>query len=99
MRLDLVKAQHQTELKHISINTDLPQLQQLSNYKKPEKQTILKSGLSHVIFKFLRHHYHRQKSDPLYILNDFKQIANYYSNFPEVVSLLDSLRNKNWKLI
>ena len=51
------------------------------------------------IYDLLRQRYKKHDSDPGYILEDFKVIANYYSGFPEVVNILDSLNSKNWKLI
>jgi hypothetical protein len=62
------------------------------------KETTLKSATAESLFSILNAHYVRQKSDPDYVVNDLRQIANYYSSFPEVVALLNPLRNKNWQM-
>jgi len=60
--------------------------------------TILKAGVAGEIFTLLRTHYKQQSTDPAYIIDDLKQIANYYSEFPEVIALLEPLKNKKWQL-
>ena len=52
-----------------------------------------------MIFSQLKKHYRQQATDPDYIEQDLKKIANYYSDHPEVMSLLDTLKNKNWELV
>jgi hypothetical protein len=64
-----------------------------------EISTTLKSGIARNIFSILHQHYHRQKTDPAYVETDLKQIANYYSDFPEIVTLLESLSDKNWEMM
>ncbi|MBI1425259.1 MAG: hypothetical protein GC149_17570 [Gammaproteobacteria bacterium] len=60
---------------------------------------VLKSFAATYLFSILKSHYKKQKTDPDYIVNDLKQIANYYSAFPEVVDLITPLRGKNWELV
>jgi len=64
----------------------------------PTKHTSIKSDLARFIFNLLTQHYINQDTDPKYIIDDFKQIANYYSGFPEVVALFQALNKKNWQL-
>ncbi|MFK5915442.1 MAG: hypothetical protein QM484_13805 [Woeseiaceae bacterium] len=58
----------------------------------------IKSVLAQSIFDVLSKRYIKQKSDPNYILNDLKEVANYYSGFPESSALIESLKDKNWEL-
>jgi hypothetical protein len=51
------------------------------------------------ILYLLQQHYQPQANDPAHITDDFKKMANYYSTFPEVVTLFAKLANKNWKMI
>lgn len=51
------------------------------------------------IYELLRTRYKKLDSDPAYILEDFREIANYYSRFPDVMRMLDGLSNKNWQLV
>jgi len=60
--------------------------------------TRLQSAMAKQVFGILDAHYVRKPSDPKYIRDDLKQIANYYSEFPDVIALLNPLRNKNWEL-
>lgn len=87
------------------------ELQLMSNHKireqisfsvttasKAKTQVKMKSGLAKSLFETLNKRYQKKKSDPEYIVNDLKEIANYYSDFPESVSLIEELENKNWEL-
>ena len=65
---------------------------------KTEEKIKIKSEIAQSLFEILKGRYKKQKSDPNYIINDLKEIANYYSDFPESVSLIESLKNKNWEL-
>ncbi len=71
---------------------------QIENTQDMKRQTLIKSDLAQSIFAQLRAHYEKKETDPDYIFNDLRQIANYYSEFPEVVALLNDLTHKNWKL-
>lgn len=50
------------------------------------------------IYDLLRQRHEPGDADPRYLTDDFRQMANYYSSFPEVVAVFDSLKNKNWRL-
>ena len=58
------------------------------------KQTRLNSPLADSLFHILFSRYQEQKNDPGYIVDDLKKMANYYSEFPEVIALLESLKEK-----
>lgn len=58
----------------------------------------LKSDIAIKLFEILQQHYQKQPHDPAYITADLRDMANYYSEFPEVISLLESLSNKKWTL-
>ena len=92
--------QHQNiELQLISNSKIREQIQfTIAPTKNAEKQIKIKSGLAQSIFETLNSRYKKQSSDPSYIVNDLKEIANYYSDFPESVSLLEALKNKSWEL-
>ena len=51
------------------------------------------------IYALLRTAYEPRAGDPTYVLTDFRDIANYYSGFPEVVAMLADLANKKWRLV
>ena len=61
-------------------------------------KTSLKSAAAEKIFTILQAHYKKTNSDPAYLAEDFKKIANYYSEFPQVIALIDPLKDKNWVL-
>lgn len=63
------------------------------------KPTAIDAAAANAIYDVLRQRYQRRDSDPDYILEDFREIADYYSGFPEIVNMLDSLKNKNWRLV
>ncbi len=92
---------HQIELQLVSNQQVRHHIeQQLTPLSTPEpgKSTTIKSDLAKMIFSILQNHYNKQNTDPDHILDDLKEIANYYSNFPEVVAMLKSLDNKSWQL-
>lgn len=66
--------------------------------QKTKSMTIDTAAASR-IYDLLRQRYRPIDSDPEYILDDFREIADYYSGFPEIVNMLDGLKNKNWRLI
>jgi len=49
--------------------------------------------------KILSQHYLVRASDPHYIKQDINSMANYYSQFPDVISLLLSIKDKSWLLV
>lgn len=63
------------------------------------EMTKVHPGIAEAIFTTLHAHYNSNNTDPEYVTDDLKQIANYYSQFPQVISLLESLKDKNWKLV
>jgi len=64
----------------------------------PQINEHINTTLARQLFAILDTHYLRKASDPNYVREDLKQIAEYYSRFPDVVALLDPLKNKNWEL-
>lgn len=66
---------------------------------QPSKSKAIDSAAASRIYDLLQQRYKRNDSDPDYILDDFRQIAKYYSGFPEVIKILESLTNKNWQLV
>jgi len=63
-----------------------------------QKVQSLKSHTATVLYKILQEHYVKQPTDPKFVQSDLKQMANYYTRFPEVISLLTSLKDKEWTL-
>lgn len=87
------------ELQLISNNKIRDQIQFSVDPIKPSgEQVKIKSEIAQSLFGILKSRYTPQDTDPKYIVNDLKEIANYYSDFPESVSLLESLKDKNWEL-
>ena len=87
------------ELQLISNNKIREQIQfSIPPITSPKKQIKIKSELAQSLFENLSSRYKKQKSDPNYIVNDLKEIANYYSDFPESVSLIEALKDKEWAL-
>lgn len=90
---------HQVELLLVSTPTkhatdELPAL-----LPQQAKSKAIDSAAANRIYDLLQQRYKKNDSDPDYILDDFKEIANYYSGFPEVIKILDSLNNKKWHLV
>jgi hypothetical protein len=46
----------------------------------------------------LQQHYVAQPDDPPYLLEDFKELARYFSRYPEAVALLTALKDEPWQL-
>ena len=92
--------QHQNiELQLISNNEIREQIKYtVKPTSNTKEETQIKSGLAQSLFDELKSRYKKQKTDPDYIIEDLKEVANYYSNFPESVALIESLKNKNWIL-
>ncbi len=87
------------ELNLISNNTIREQIQySLTSNVNVKKPTKIKSHLAQSLFDELKKRYQKQEGDPKFIINDLKSIANYYSGFPESVTLIEELKNKNWAL-
>lgn len=91
--------QQKIELQLISNNKIREQIQySVKPVNKIQQQTQIKSELAQSLFEILNNRYQKQKTDPDYIVDDLKEIANYYSEFPESVTLIDALKDKNWQL-
>ena len=87
------------ELQLISNNKIREQIQYTVKTAVSEKdRTHLKSEIAQTLFDELNNRYKKQKTDPDYILEDLKEIANYYSDFPESVALINALKDKSWEL-
>jgi hypothetical protein len=92
----------QIELKLVSNQPVRTQIQQQLGPLTPSPTsdtTQLRSTIANTVYAILLQHYQKQDSDPHYVLDDFKQMANYYSDFPEVIALLEHLKTKNWQLV
>jgi len=90
---------HQVELRLIPDTHILNDHQQLIfNKDRSPKTQSLKSHTAITLYKILHDHYVKQAGDPEYIQNDLKEMASYYSLFPDVVSLISSLKQKAWTL-
>ena len=63
-----------------------------------KEKVEMKSGLATRLFEILNSRYQKQETDPDYIVEDLKEIANYYSEFPESVTLIEELKDKDWTL-
>ena len=79
---------------HLNLEDQIKELESTQR----NSETKLKSDKAKTIFSILNAHYQQHKTDPSYIINDLKKIANYYSHFPEVIALLTPLKDKNWQL-
>lgn len=66
---------------------------------RPSLTKPVNVAAANAIFDLLKQHYKRRDTDPDYIFDDFREIASYYSAFPEIVNMLDRLKEKNWRLI
>ena len=89
---------HQVELLLLSAPTNhATELPTLS--PQQTKSKAIDSAAASQIYELLQQRYKRNDSDPDYILDDFREIANYYSGFPEVIKILESLKDKNWHLV
>ncbi len=69
------------------------------NSKKNNKTQTLQSNTAIKLYTIFKNHYVKQSNDPKYINSDFKEMANYYSYFPEAVNLITGLNTKNWTLM
>lgn len=91
--------QQNIELKLISNNEIRQQIQHSVNLASNVKKEVhIKSELAQSLFDELKNRYQKQKTDPEYIVEDLKEIANYYSDFSESVGLINALKDKNWML-
>lgn len=70
----------------------------ISVSKSLQKSKYIHSQSAIELYQILNQHYVTKKTDPVYIQNDLKEMAKYYSHFPEVISLITRLKQKNWTL-
>ncbi len=71
---------------------------QLQQPAKAIKKVQLVSKTAQALFSILFSRYQLKPGDPAYIENDLREIANYYSEFPMPVALLQALKGQNWVL-
>lgn len=64
-----------------------------------EHKTSPNSHSAKEIYELLSQRYQDNEKSPRYIQNDLSVMANYFSRFPEVVSLLKAIKDKNWTLV
>lgn len=95
-RVETNRPDHQIELRLIPNHGIDAALNEFDT--SPGQPTTLSSREARQIFAILSAKYRPTGSDPDYIIQDFKQIANYYSRFPDIVSLLQSIQAHNWWL-
>ena len=58
----------------------------------------LKQRSASVLFKVLKSRYDYQSNDPEHIIPDLRKLAEYYSNFPEVITLFNAVSHYPWRL-
>lgn len=95
----LAHTDHQVKLLLVSAPTNHAANELPALLPQQAKLKAIDSAVANRIYDLLQQRYKRNDSDPDYISNDFRQIANYYSGFPEVIKILESLNNKNWRLV
>jgi len=94
-----LKPDHQIELQLISNNKVRQKIHSNLSLDTETKQPIeISSEIAQSLFVELKKRYKKQENDPKYIMNDLKEIANYYSRFPESIALIKELKDKNWSL-
>jgi len=93
--------QKKVELHLISNRQNPVKKLQLTKLKSHQfnKTQLLPSHIASSVYAIFKNHYVKKNSDPKYIDSDLKEIANYYSHFPEAISLITSIKQKNWTLI
>jgi hypothetical protein len=100
--IDSQSIQHQqVELQLISNQNIRNKIKQNINIHTPLTTKKYKNNNSEIalsLYRLLKKHYIKKELDPDFINDDLKQIASYYSYFPEVVTLLQTLKTKNWEL-
>jgi hypothetical protein len=94
-----LQQQQNIELQLISNSKIRQQIQySVTDVKQTKEKIKIKSSQAQSLFKILNSRYQKQKTDPDHIVEDLKSIANYYSDFPESVVLLEELKDKSWSL-
>lgn len=96
---NLIQQKQNIELRLLSNTANYQDYQySVKQISKIKIQAQLKSDVAQEIFEVLKSRYIKQKMDPDYIIDDFKEIANYYSGFPDSIRLINELKDKNWQL-
>jgi len=94
-----LKPEHQVELQLISNEKIRKQIESNLTISEQSNEPIeISSEIAQSLFNEFSKRYKKQKNDPSYIINDLKEIANYYSRFPESITLIEELKDKNWSL-
>jgi hypothetical protein len=95
----VASSSQQVELRLVSTDPVKPATDDLqASSPRQDNRALVNSEIATRIYGMFLQHYKRQENDPDYVLDDFKEIANYYSRFVEVVNLLDGLNEKRWQL-
>ena len=91
--------QQQIELKLISNSSILSDIRARLDTSLPNiRNNSTAQNTSELLFNILNTRYQQDDNAPAYISNDLKKIAKYFSKYPEVVSLLNAIKDKNWTL-
>jgi len=95
-----VNSLHNIELNLISNKSILSNIRSQINIpdSKINQEQQANSVAASEIHHLLSSRYQKESDDPLYIPDDLKKIANYYSQHPEVIALLQAIKDKNWSL-
>lgn len=94
--------QQQIKLQLISNNAVLSNIRHRLNNDAIKIQDMPLTSMAetaNVLFKILNSRYQKNKNDPEHIQSDLRTMSEYFSRYPEVVSLLNALKNKNWTLV
>jgi hypothetical protein len=63
-----------------------------------DEELLELTGAAAELETVLLKHYQRQASDPDYIAQDIKQLAEYFSRYPQALALIHSLKDQPWQL-
>lgn len=94
--------QQQIELQLISNNGVLSNIRdqlETSSIKTERNNLSSQQHTTYTLFKILRTRYKKDNNDPPHIVSDLKKIADYFSHYPEVIALLNAIKDKNWVLV
>lgn len=93
---------HSVELHMVSnppMNLETDGVSKSLSQHTERKSSSLTSPVAIKLFDFLHERYQRRDKDPGHLLDDLREIANYYSAFPEAITILEALENKNLHLV
>ena len=106
IEIDIAEAnalnQQNVELKLVSSDSILKKIRNdldVSPIFDKIEMPSLKTQTAKVLFNILISRYQKNDNDPGHVNEDLRQIADYYSNYPEVVSLFKALKDTNWSLV